>query len=94
MIASAAPRWPSVVLLLLAVVPSTAYVFVGAVRRSVLLTDILGLSFATNAISLLRLDSFRTGCILLAGLFVYDVWWVFGTEVVSSGVIRSAPALL
>jgi len=44
-------------------------------------SDVLALSFSYNALTLLKLDSFRTGCILLAGLFVYDVWWVFGTEV-------------
>ncbi|PPQ67307.1 hypothetical protein CVT25_005891 [Psilocybe cyanescens] len=53
----------------------------GAGRRSVLLTDILGVSFSYNALTLLRIDSFKTGCILLSGLFVYDVWWVFGTDV-------------
>jgi len=31
----------------------------------------------------IKLDTFRSGCILLAGLFIYDVWWVFGTKVVS-----------
>jgi len=29
------------------------------------------------------MDSFRTGLILLGGLFLYDIWWVFGTNVVS-----------
>jgi minor histocompatibility antigen H13 len=48
----------------------------------VLLTDVLALSFSYNALSLLKLDSFKTGSILLSGLFVYDVWWVFGTDVV------------
>ena len=28
--------------------------------------------------------SYAIGCILLAGLFVYDVFWVFGTEVMVS----------
>ncbi|KAG6867834.1 hypothetical protein C0993_010511 [Termitomyces sp. T159_Od127] len=41
----------------------------------------MGLSFAHNAISLLKIDSFKTGAILLTGLFFYDIWWVFGTEV-------------
>ncbi|KAK7692618.1 hypothetical protein QCA50_004250 [Cerrena zonata] len=50
-------------------------------RRSALMTDILALSFSHNALSLLKLDSFKTGCILLTGLFLYDIWWVFGTEV-------------
>ena len=53
-------------------------------RKSALLTDLLALSFSYNALCLLTLDSFKTGCILLSGLFFYDVWWVFGTEVVSS----------
>ncbi|KAF9478612.1 hypothetical protein BDN70DRAFT_913556 [Pholiota conissans] len=76
-------RTPSVVLLPLALVPSGLYAFwgTGGGARSVVLTDVLALSFAHNALSLLRLDSFRTGCILLSGLFVYDVWWVFGTDV-------------
>jgi len=46
-----------------------------------LITDILGLSFTHNALALLKIDSFKTGTILLSGLFVYDIWWVFGTEV-------------
>lgn len=46
------------------------------------MTNILGLSFAYNALCLLKLDSFQTGTILLGGLFIYDIWWVFGTEVV------------
>jgi minor histocompatibility antigen H13 len=41
----------------------------------------LGLSFSTTAIQLLNLDSFWTGGILLAGLFFYDVFWVFFTPV-------------
>jgi len=27
------------------------------------------------------LDRFKTGFILLGGLFFYDIFWVFGTEV-------------
>ncbi len=33
--------------------------------------------------SILKVDSFKTGSILLSGLFFYDIWWVFGTKVVS-----------
>ena len=74
-------RTPSVVLMPLALVPSGLYVC--GMKQSAVVTDVLALSFAHNALSLLKLDSFRTGAILLSGLFVYDVWWVFGTEVVS-----------
>ncbi|KAF8658336.1 hypothetical protein AX16_002102 [Volvariella volvacea WC 439] len=49
--------------------------------KSATVNNILALSFAFNALSLLKLDSFKTGTILLSGLFLYDVWWVFGTEV-------------
>ncbi|KAF4620546.1 hypothetical protein D9613_000662 [Agrocybe pediades] len=74
-------RTPSIILLPLSVVPSGLYVMLGSKGRSVLLTDVLALSFAYNALSLLKIDSFKTGTILLSGLFVYDVWWVFGTDV-------------
>ncbi|KAF9167161.1 hypothetical protein DFQ27_007187 [Actinomortierella ambigua] len=47
-------------------------------------SNIFGMSFALNAIQLLALDSFKTGMILLSGLFVYDIFWVFGTEVMVS----------
>lgn len=67
-------------LLPLACIPSGFYMFNG---RSVLLNNILGMSFVHTALSQLKLDSFKTGTILLSGLFVYDIWWVFGTEVVS-----------
>lgn len=37
-----------------------------------------------NAIQLLSLDSFKTGMILLSGLFFYDIFWVFYTPVMVS----------
>lgn len=47
-------------------------------------SNVFGLSFATTAISLIHLDGFPTGIILLAGLFLYDIFWVFGTDVMVS----------
>jgi minor histocompatibility antigen H13 len=43
------------------------------------LQNAFGLILAFNAISLLCLDSFRAGAVLLAGLFVYDIVMVFYT---------------
>lgn len=43
-----------------------------------------GLAFALNAIELLPVNTIRIGCILLCGLFFYDVFWVFGTDVMVS----------
>ncbi|KAF9543043.1 hypothetical protein EC957_001327 [Mortierella hygrophila] len=47
-------------------------------------SNLFGICFALNAIQLLALDSFKTGMILLSGLFLYDIFWVFGTEVMVS----------
>lgn len=46
-----------------------------------LLSNVIGESLSIGAIKLLNLDSFATGMVLLAGLFFYDVFWVFGTDV-------------
>lgn len=74
---------PSLLLIPCGAIPSLIYSFgPSQARKSALVTDVLALSLAFNALSLLTLDSFKTGCILLSGLFLYDVWWVFGTEVV------------
>lgn len=81
-------RTPSLLVFPLGAFPSVLYTFLTASRKSALLTDILSLSFSHNALSLLKIDSFQTGCILLSGLFFYDIWWVFGTEVVSCSFLR------
>ncbi|KAG7091048.1 hypothetical protein E1B28_010107 [Marasmius oreades] len=74
-------RTPSMFLIALSTIPSVLYRLSPPSRRSVLFTDILAMSFSHNALSLIKLDSFATGCALLSGLFVYDIWWVFGTRV-------------
>ena len=38
--------------------------------------NLFGLAFALNGVELLHLNNVSTGCILLWGLFVYDVFWV------------------
>jgi len=43
--------------------------------------NILGLAFAINGIELITLNSMATGALLLGLLFVYDIFWVFGTDV-------------
>lgn len=45
------------------------------------INNILGLAFSLSAISLMHLDTFMTGIILLTGLFFYDIFWVFKTDV-------------
>lgn len=82
-LASLSCRIPTLVLLPLSTIPSVIYSLTTAGRKSVLLTNILSVSFSFNTISLLKLDNFKTGAILLSALFFYDIFWVFGTEVVS-----------
>ncbi|KAJ2656531.1 hypothetical protein IWW48_004991 [Coemansia sp. RSA 1200] len=48
------------------------------------LSNAFGLALSLSATNLIRLDSFKSGMIMLAGLFVYDIFWVFGTEVMVS----------
>jgi len=43
--------------------------------------NIFGLAFAVNGIEFLQLNKIVNGCILLCGLFLYDIFWVFGTNV-------------
>jgi len=43
--------------------------------------NIFGLCFSVQGIAMLSLGSYKVGCILLGGLFFYDIFWVFGTDV-------------
>jgi minor histocompatibility antigen H13 len=45
------------------------------------LANVLGVAFSVQGIALLSLGSYRIGCVLLGGLFFYDIFWVFGTDV-------------
>ncbi|XP_061486826.1 minor histocompatibility antigen H13 isoform X2 [Rhineura floridana] len=50
-------------------------------RKHWIANNLFGLAFSLNGVELLHLNNVSTGCILLGGLFVYDVFWVFGTNV-------------
>lgn len=45
------------------------------------LNNIIGICFCLKAIESVSLGTYRTGAILLIGLFFYDIFWVFGTDV-------------
>ncbi|KAL6903792.1 hypothetical protein ACP4OV_004605 [Aristida adscensionis] len=55
-----------------------------AAKKHWLANNVLGIAFCIQGIEMLSLGSFKTGAILLAGLFVYDVFWVFFTPVMVS----------
>lgn len=45
------------------------------------LNNVLGISFCLQGIERFSLGTYKIGAILLVGLFFYDIFWVFGTEV-------------
>jgi len=64
-------------------------------QRHWITNNLLGIAFSIYGIEALHLSSFKAGTILLSGLFIYDVFWVFGTDVmttVAKGI--DAPILL
>lgn len=72
--------WPRIVGFLMAAGLAAFYSY----SKNWLASNLFGMAFALSAITMLHLDSFKTGMTLLAGLFVYDVFWVFGTDVMVS----------
>merc|ERR1719464_438096 len=45
------------------------------------MNNILGICFCLQGIQRVSLGTYKIGAILLVGLFFYDIFWVFGTEV-------------
>lgn len=66
-----------IVCLILSSVIGVWYLF----KKHWIANNLFGLAFAVNGVELLHLNNIITGCILLGGLFVYDIFWVFGTNV-------------
>ncbi|XP_037069209.1 minor histocompatibility antigen H13-like [Pollicipes pollicipes] len=61
------------------------------VQKHWIANNIFGLAFSVNGVEMLHLNSVLTGVILLGGLFIYDIFWVFGTDVMVT-VARSFEA--
>jgi len=45
------------------------------------MNNFFGISFSIQGIKSLSLGNYKTGAMLLFGLFFYDIFWVFGTDV-------------
>ncbi|KAL1803102.1 signal peptide peptidase [Daucus carota subsp. sativus] len=69
---------------IVAAIPGTFFCAWYVSQKHWLANNILGLAFCIQGIEMLSLGSFKTGAILLAGLFVYDIFWVFFTPVMVS----------
>ena len=65
------------------------FAFVGSVAFSVVyfqtkhwtMNNVMGICFCLQGIERFSLGTYKIGAILLVGLFFYDIFWVFGTEV-------------
>ncbi|CAN4119764.1 unnamed protein product [Withania somnifera] len=69
---------------IVAAIPGTIFCVWYAKQKHWLANNVLGLAFCIQGIEMLSLGSFKTGAILLGGLFVYDIFWVFFTPVMVS----------
>ncbi|KAJ6819385.1 signal peptide peptidase 1-like isoform X1 [Iris pallida] len=69
---------------IVASIPGTFFCVWYASQKHWLANNILGISFCIQGIEMLSLGSFKTGAILLVGLFFYDIFWVFFTPVMVS----------
>ncbi|KAL3653327.1 hypothetical protein CASFOL_003008 [Castilleja foliolosa] len=69
---------------IIAAIPGFFFCAWYASKKHWLANNILGLAFCIQGIEMLSLGSFKTGAILLSGLFVYDIFWVFFTPVMVS----------
>jgi minor histocompatibility antigen H13 len=69
---------------LVAGIPGTLFCVWYVMKKHWLANNTLGLAFSIQGIEMLSLGSFKIGAILLAGLFIYDIFWVFCTPVMVS----------
>lgn len=58
-----------------------------------LIGNLFAISIAINSVAFLTVDSFFTGFLLLLGMLAYDVFWLFGTDIMQqvSDALESAP---
>lgn len=63
-----------------ALIPMVLYLY----SKHWILNNIFGIAFSITGISSLNLPNFKVGFILLWGLFFYDIFWVYGTDVMVS----------
>lgn len=65
----------------LGVICTLVYWAPAAMEQKFLISNAIAWSLGMISLGAISLGSFQTGAILLAGLFCYDIFWVFGTDV-------------
>lgn len=64
-----------------AFIGSAAFSVVYVQKKHWIMNNVLGICFCLKGIEQFSLGTYKIGAILLIGLFFYDIFWVFGTEV-------------
>lgn len=62
----------------------TTCAYLAKLEPSFVFSNVIAVSLATRVLSIIRPSSFLVGAGLLTGLFFYDIFWVFGSEVMVS----------
>jgi len=65
-------------------VPSIVIVYYYLMSKHYMLNNLIGMAFCIQAIENISVGSVKIATILQIGLFFYDIFWVFGTEVMVS----------
>lgn len=60
---------------------SMVFAYAYYVSKHYMLNNVLGISFCVQGLEKVSIGSYKIGAGLLAGLFFYDIFWVFGTDV-------------
>lgn len=63
---------------------ATTCAYLAKVEPTFVFSNVIAVSLATRVLSIIRPSSFLVGAGLLTGLFFYDIFWVFGSEVMVS----------
>lgn len=83
-------KW--IILLPISILHSVGYYFTNPILNSSsiisqsnwLITNYIGINFAIFGIKQTKLSNFKTNCLLLSGLFFYDIYFVFGTTLMEN----------
>ena len=65
----------------IAFLSSTVFVLRYFMTKHWTMNNVMGICFCLQGIERFSLGTYRIGAILLIGLFFYDIFWVFGTDV-------------
>mmetsp|Transcript_15671 Transcript_15671/g.26149 ORF Transcript_15671/g.26149 Transcript_15671/m.26149 type:complete len:373 (+) Transcript_15671:101-1219(+) len=66
---------------ILCLILSTIFSAVYFQTKHYMMNNIFGICFCIQSIERISIGSYKIGAILLIGLFFYDIFWVFGTDV-------------